>query len=319
MNILVTGCAGFIGYHLIMKLLKDKTNIIIGIDNMNNYYDVTLKKYRLQQIENHSNFIFEFGNITDSFFINSIFTHYKIDIIVHLAAQAGVRHSMENPHTYICNNIDGFVNILEACKNYNINHLIYASSSSVYGNDNNPISVYAVTKKTDELLAYCYNNIYNISITGIRFFTVYGPAGRPDMFFFKFVNNILKREEIPIYNYGNNMRDFTYVDDVVKGIISVINNPPIKPEHNIIHISLDKLVILSDAIEILETELIDQKLVPKDFDFELYKKYLPIQPADMVSSCNSNIFEKDFQIMAEIELQEGLKRFVSWYKEYYSE
>lgn len=354
-TILITGAAGFIGSNLIKKLLVDYTSLhIIGVDNINDYYDVELKKYRLNElyvIEKESNSTFEMiiGNISDNEFIHYIFNKFDIDIVVNLAAQAGVRYSILNPDSYMESNVLGFYNILEACKmsyekaaikkEYSgVEHLIYASSSSVYGGNNKvpysvddkvdlPVSLYAATKKADELFAHVYSKLYNIPSTGLRFFTVYGPAGRPDMAYFSFTNKLVKREKIEIYNYGKCKRDFTYIDDIILGIINVMQKPPRKKvgddglpiaPYAIYNIGNSKPESLLDFIDILQKELVSQGVLPLDYDFELYKIFVPMQPGDVeVTYADTSDFERDFGFKPSTPLHIGLKKFVQWYKEYY--
>lgn len=333
-KILVTGAAGFIGANLVLKLI-DKFDKIVGIDNMNNYYDVSLKEYRLKQIEKiaKGNWIFQRGDIADKNFVEKIFAENDFDIAVNLAAQAGVRHSIENPDAYIKSNIIGFYNILEACKNSdNLKHLVYASSSSVYGDNkkipfstddkvDNPVSLYAATKKSDELLAYCYSKLYKIPATGLRFFTVYGPAGRPDMAYFSFTNKLLKGDTIQIFNYGNCKRDFTYIDDIVEGIARVINKPPTgEVAHKIYNIGNGQPVNLLEFVDILQQELIKAKVLPADYDFESHKKLVPMQPGDVpVTYADTSELEKDFNFKPKTKLREGLRNFAQWYKEFFNQ
>ncbi len=332
MKILVTGAAGFIGANLILKLL-DKFDKIVGIDNMNNYYDVRLKEYRLQQIENlaNDNFIFMRGDIADKNFVSNIFAENNFDIVVNLAAQAGVRYSIENPDAYIQSNIIGFYNILEACRySKNLKHLVYASSSSVYGGNkkipfatddkaDNPVSLYAATKKSDELLAYCYSKLYKIPATGLRFFTVYGPAGRPDMAYFNFTNKLLGGDTIQIFNYGNCKRDFTYIDDIVEGICRVINKSPSdEVPHKIYNIGNGSPVDLLEFVDILQQELIRAKVLPVDYDFESHKKFVPMQAGDVpVTYADTKDLERDFNFKPTTTLREGLRNFAEWYKKFY--
>lgn len=344
-TILITGAAGFIGAHLSLKIIAEREfDNIIGSDNMNNYYDVVLKEYRLRKIEECArknsdvNWKFIRGDISDKNFITKVFKENKPDFVVNLAAQVGVRHSIINPDIYMKSNVEGFLNILEACRNsYNhhksVNHLVYASSSSVYGNDikipfsvtdrlDNPISVYAVTKKTNELLASCYSHMYGIPATGLRFFTVYGPAGRPDMAYFKFINKFLDGKEIQIFNYGKNVRDFTYIDDVVEGIRRVIHkSPALKVEklHTIYNIGTGQSVNILEFLKILQQELICAKILPHNYDFEGHKKFLPAQTGDVTFTCaDVSDFEKDFDFRPKTSLRDGLKSFVEWYKKFYN-
>ena len=333
-KILVTGAAGFIGANLILRLL-DKFDKIVGIDNMNNYYDVRLKEYRLQQIENlaKDNFIFMRGDIADKNFISNIFAENDFDIVVNLAAQAGVRYSIENPDAYIQSNIIGLYNILEACRySKNLKHLVYASSSSIYGGNkkipfatddkaDNPVSLYAATKKSDELLAYCYSKLYKIPATGLRFFTVYGPAGRPDMAYFNFTNKLLSGDTIQIFNYGNCKRDFTYIDDIVEGICRVINKSPSdEVPHKIYNIGNGSPVDLLEFVDILQQELIRAKVLPVDYDFESHKKFVPMQAGDVpVTYADTKDLERDFNFKPTTTLREGLRNFAEWYKEFFKQ
>lgn len=365
MNILVTGSAGFIGANLVMRLLKDMTKgTIVGLDNLNNYYDVSLKEYRLKEIETvsskHSAVSYQFvkGDLADKALIDNLFAEHKFDIVVNLAAQAGVRYSIDNPDAYIQSNIIGFYNILEACRHakelvasrcnqtsalshqtYNgVQHLVYASSSSVYGgnkkvpfstddNVDHPISLYAATKKSNELFAHCYSKLYNIPSTGLRFFTVYGPAGRPDMAYFGFTNKLLKGETIQIYNYGNCRRDFTYVDDIVEGIVRVMRKAPEKktgedglpiPPYKVYNIGGGQPENLLDFVQTLQEELVRAKVLPEDYDFEAHKQLVPMQPGDVpITYADSTALERDFGFTPKITLREGLRKFAEWYKSYY--
>jgi UDP-glucuronate 4-epimerase len=343
-TILVTGAAGFIGANLVTKLLKVNDSVsIIGIDNLNDYYDVSLKEYRLNQIEtlssgNPSCWTFIKGNIADRDLITRVFAEYKPSIVVNLAAQAGVRYSITNPDTYIESNIIGFYNILEACRHNPVEHLVYASSSSVYGSNtkvpystedkvDNPVSLYAATKKSNELLAHSYSKLYNIPSTGLRFFTVYGPAGRPDMAYFGFTNKLREGKTIEIFNYGNCKRDFTYVDDIVEGVFRVMQSPPLKengddglpiPPYRIYNIGNSNPESLLDFVDILQQELIQAGVLPQDYDFEAHKKLVPMQPGDVpVTYADTSALEKDFGFKPETSLREGLRKFAIWYKEFY--
>jgi nucleoside-diphosphate-sugar epimerase len=344
-SILVTGAAGFIGANLVKRLFKDlKGATIVGIDNMNAYYDVTLKEYRLQQIEKmHSldscnSWSFIKGSIADRDLVNRLFAEYRFDVVVNLAAQAGVRYSIENPDVYIESNIMGFYNILEASRHNPVEHLVYASSSSVYGGNkkvpfsvedrvDNPISLYAATKKSNELFAHCYSKLYNIPSTGLRFFTVYGPAGRPDMAYFGFTNKLLKGETIQIYNYGNCRRDFTYVDDIVEGIVRVMAKAPEKkngedglpiPPYAVYNIGGGQPENLLDFVNILQEELLRAGVLPQDYDFEAHKQLVPMQPGDVTTTyADSTALERDFGFTPKITLREGLRKFAEWYKSYY--
>ena len=348
-NILVTGGAGFIGSNLIKRLFADvKGATIVNIDNMNAYYDVSLKDYRLQMLEDmfkslkvqgfKIDYHFVKGSIADKALVDKLFADYKFDVVVNLAAQAGVRYSIENPDVYIESNIIGFYNILEACRHNPVEHLVYASSSSVYGGNkkvpfavedrvDNPVSLYAATKKSNELFAHCYSKLYNIPSTGLRFFTVYGPAGRPDMAYFGFTNKLLKGETIQIYNYGNCRRDFTYVDDIVEGIVRVMANAPEKrngedglpiPPYAVYNIGGGQPENLLDFVNILQEELVRAKVLPSDFNFEEHKQLVAMQPGDVpVTYADSTALERDFGFTPKITLREGLRKFATWYKEYY--
>lgn len=338
-TILITGSSGFIGSFLCKRLLNEYNNIkIIGLDNMNSYYDVSLKEYRLNELSKYNNYTFIKGNLADKELINKIFNEYKPEIIVNLAAQAGVRYSITNPDTYIESNIIGFYNILEACRNHPVVHLVYASSSSVYGGNkkvpfstddkvDNPVSLYAATKKSNELLAHCYSKLYNIPSTGLRFFTVYGPAGRPDMAYFGFTNKLIKGEKIQIFNYGNCKRDFTYVDDIVEGIIRVMQGAPEKkngedglpiPPYAVYNIGNSNPENLLNFVEILQEELIRAGVLPKDYDFESHKELVPMQPGDVsVTYADTTPLEKDYGFKPSTDLRTGLRKFAEWYKGFY--
>ena len=338
-TILITGSSGFIGSFLCKRLLNEYNNIkIIGLDNMNSYYDVSLKEYRLNELSKYNNYTFIKGNLADKELINKIFNEYKPEIIVNLAAQAGVRYSITNPDTYIESNIIGFYNILEACRNHSVEHLVYASSSSVYGGNkkvpfstddkvDNPVSLYAATKKSNELLAHCYSKLYNIPSTGLRFFTVYGPAGRPDMAYFGFTNKLIKGEKIQIFNYGNCKRDFTYVDDIVEGIIRVMQGAPEKKNgedglpispYAVYNIGNSNPENLLNFVEILQEELIRAGVLPKDYDFESHKELVPMQPGDVpVTYADTTPLEKDYGFKPGTDLRTGLRKFAEWYKEFY--
>ena len=342
-SILVTGSAGFIGANLVKRLFKELNGaIILGIDNMNTYYDVSLKEYRLRELEKlvPQGITYKFfrGSIADRELVNSLFEEYKFDIVVNLAAQAGVRYSIENPDVYVENNIIGFYNILEACRHYPVEHLVYASSSSVYGGNrkvpfstddrvDNPVSLYAATKKSNELMAHCYSKLYSIPSTGLRFFTVYGPAGRPDMAYFGFTNKLLKGETIQIYNYGNCRRDFTYVDDIVEGIVRVMDKAPEKktgedglpiPPYAVYNIGGGQPENLLDFVQTLQEELVRAKVLPEYYDFEAHKKLVPMQPGDVPTTyADTSALERDFGFTPKITLREGLRAFAQWYKSYY--
>lgn len=342
-SILVTGSAGFIGANLVKRLFKDmKEGTIVGVDNLNSYYDVSLKDYRLRELEElkptNINYIFVKGSIANKPLVDGLFAEHKFDIVVNLAAQAGVRYSIDNPGVYIESNIIGFYNILEACRHNPVEHLVYASSSSVYGGNkkvpfstddrvDNPVSLYAATKKSNELFTHCYSKLYNIPSTGLRFFTVYGPAGRPDMAYFGFTNKLLKGETIQIYNYGNCRRDFTYVDDIVEGIVRVMNKAPEKktgedglpiPPYAVYNIGGGQPENLLDFVNILQEELLRAGVLPQDYDFEAHKQLVPMQPGDVPTTyADATALERDFGFTPKITLREGLRKFAEWYKEYY--
>lgn len=338
-TILVTGAAGFIGSNLSKRLLNEIKNIrVIGLDNMNDYYDVEIKESRLEELEKFNNFIFIKGNLADKELINKIFEEYKPEIVVNLAAQAGVRYSISNPDAYIESNIIGFYNILEACRHNPVEHLVYASSSSVYGSNkkvpystddkvDNPVSLYAATKKSNELLAHAYSKLYNIPSTGLRFFTVYGPAGRPDMAYFGFTNKLIKGETIKIFNYGNCMRDFTYVDDIVEGIVRVMKGAPEQrngedglpiPPYAVYNIGNSDPVNLLDFVTILQEELVRAGVLPKDYDFESHKELVPMQPGDVpVTYADTMPLQRDFGYKPSTDLRTGLRKFAEWYNEFY--
>lgn len=343
--IIVTGSAGFIGSNLVKGLLKTNEKInIIGFDSVNDYYDVSIKEYRLAEIEKlaaskpNCKYTFIKGNLDDKALIEKIFTENKIDIVVNLAAQAGVRYSITNPDAYIESNIIGFYNILEACRNHPVQHLVYASSSSVYGGNkkvpfstddkvDNPVSLYAATKKSDELMAHAYSKLYNIPSTGLRFFTVYGPAGRPDMAYFGFTNKLVNNETIKIFNYGNCKRDFTYVDDIVEGVKRVMMSPPEKkngedglpiPPYKIYNIGNNNPENLLDFVQILSEELIRAGVLPQDYDFDAHKELVPMQPGDVpVTYADTSALEADFDFKPSTSLRQGLGKFAEWYKEFY--
>ena len=338
-TILVTGAAGFIGANLCLRLLSENKDVhIVGIDNMNDYYDVRIKEYRLDKLKDFSNFEFIKGSIADRELINKIFEDKKIDIVVNLAAQAGVRYSITNPDAYIESNIIGFYNLLEAMRHHMVEHFVYASSSSVYGTNkkvpystddkvDNPVSLYAATKKSDELLAHAYSKLYDIPSTGLRFFTVYGPAGRPDMAYFGFTNKLIKGEKIQIFNYGNCKRDFTYIDDIVEGVIRVIAKAPERakgedglpvPPYKIYNIGNNQPENLLDFVQILQEELVRAEVLPADYDFEAHKELVPMQPGDVpVTYADTGELERDFGFKPNTGLRTGLRRFAEWYKEFY--
>lgn len=344
-TILITGAAGFIGSNLVLELLRTLDAVqIVGLDNMNDYYDVSIKEYRLQQIEalaaqkKESRWTFLRGSIADRALVDDCFAKYGFDVVVNLAAQAGVRYSITNPDVYIESNIIGFYNILEACRNHPVEHLVYASSSSVYGTNkkipystedkvDNPVSLYAATKKSNELFAHSYSKLYNIPSTGLRFFTVYGPAGRPDMAYFGFTNKLLKGETIEIFNFGNCKRDFTYVDDIVEGIKRVMQHAPEKaigedglpvPAYAVYNIGNNNPENLLDFVDILQQELIAAGVLPEDYDFEAHKKLVPMQPGDVpITYADTTALERDFGFKPSTSLRKGLRKFAQWYKEFY--
>ena len=338
-TILVTGAAGFIGSNLALKLLE-KFNVkkVIGFDNVNDYYDVKIKEYRLNKLSKFDKFTFIKGNLADKELVKKVFEENKPEIVVNLAAQAGVRYSITNPDAYIEANLIGFYNILEACRNNPVEHLVYASSSSVYGSNkkvpystddkvDNPVSLYAATKKSNELMAHAYSKLYNIPSTGLRFFTVYGPAGRPDMAYFGFTNKLLKGEKIKIFNFGNCKRDFTYVDDIVEGITRVMQGAPIKkngedglpiPPYAIYNIGNGHPENLLDFVQILQEELIRAKVLPEDYDFESHKELVAMQPGDVpITYADTKALEEDYGYKPSTDLRTGLREFAKWYKEFY--
>lgn len=340
MKILITGSAGFIGSNLVMRLLAaEPEHDIVGLDNINDYYEVSLKEWRLRQIDayvkSHPECTYRFikGNIADKTLIDNLFAAEHFDIVVNLAAQAGVRYSIENPDAYIQSNVIGFYNILEACRHNPVQHLVYASSSSVYGGNkkipfaetdmvDNPVSLYAATKKSNELFAHTYSKLYSIPTTGLRFFTVYGPAGRPDMAYFGFTNKLIKGETIKIFNYGNCQRDFTFVDDIVEGITRVMHKTP-KPtadgvQYAVYNIGGSQPENLLDFVQILQEELVRAKVLPEDFDFEAHKELVPMQPGDVPTTyADATALERDFGFRPTITLRQGLRSFAEWYKEFY--
>ncbi len=358
-SVLVTGSAGFIGSNLVLRLFKEmQKGVVVGLDNMNDYYDVRLKEYRLEQLKVESeklkvNYQFIKGDLADKALIDGLFEKYHFDVVVNLAAQAGVRYSITNPDAYIQSNMIGFYNILEACRhsrdgidngqltidNYQgVQHLVYASSSSVYGGNkkvpfstddrvDNPVSLYAATKKSNELFAHCYSKLYDIPTTGLRFFTVYGPAGRPDMAYFGFTNKLLRGETIQIFNYGNCRRDFTYVDDIVEGVYRVMQGAPERkkgedglpvPPYAVYNIGGGQPENLLDFVQILQEELVRAGVLPADFDFEAHKKLVPMQPGDVPTTyADATALERDFGFTPKITLREGLRKFAEWYKEFY--
>ena len=338
-TILVTGSAGFIGFYLSKRLLEEIKGVkVIGFDSVNDYYDVSIKEWRLDQLSKYDNFTFIRGNLADKELVNKVFNDYKPSVVVNLAAQAGVRYSIDHPDVYIESNIIGFYNILEACRYNPVEHLVYASSSSVYGGNkkvpfstddkvDNPISLYAATKKSNELLAHCYSKLYNIPSTGLRFFTVYGPAGRPDMAYFGFTNKLINNETIKIFNYGNCKRDFTYVDDIVEGIIRIMQGAPEKvngedglplPPYAVYNIGNSNPENLLDFVQILQEELIRAGVLPSNYDFESHKELVPMQPGDVpVTYADTSALERDYGFKPSTSLRDGLRKFAEWYKEFY--
>ena len=344
-NILVTGAAGFIGSNLIKRIYREvPLASIIGIDNMNDYYDVRLKEFRLKELSEYKTFTFVKGNIADKKLIEEIFEKYRPSVVVNLAAQAGVRYSITNPDAYIESNLIGFYNILEACRHSydagreGVAHFVYASSSSVYGSNkkvpystedkvDNPVSLYAATKKSDELMAHTYAKLYNIPSTGLRFFTVYGPAGRPDMAYFGFTNKLKNNEKIRIFNYGNCKRDFTYIDDIVEGVIRVMKKAPDRktgkdglpvPPYRVYNIGKGTPENLLDFVQILSEELIRAQILPKDYDFEAHKELVPMQPGDVpITYADTSALEKDFEYKPGTDLRKGLREFAEWYADFY--
>lgn len=334
-TILVTGAAGFIGSNLVKKLCEtSEEGVVIGLDNMNDYYDVRLKEQRLKELYQYQSFKFVKGNIADKQLIEDVFDQYKPQIVVNLAAQAGVRYSITNPDAYIESNLIGFYNILEACRHHEVEHLVYASSSSVYGSNakvpysiedkvDNPVSLYAATKKSNELMAHAYSKLYNIPSTGLRFFTVYGPAGRPDMAYFGFTDKLVKGEKIQIFNYGNCKRDFTYIDDIVEGVHRVMMKAPAKqigedglpiPPYKLYNIGNNNPENLLDFVTILQEELIRAGVLPQDYDFESHKELVPMQAGDVpVTYADTSALEADFGFKPSTSLREGLRRFAEWY------
>ncbi len=357
-TILVTGSAGFIGSNLVKRLFKDvKGATIVGIDNMNDYYDVSLKEYRLKTLlnppclgrtsdtspqqgetERGCDFHFVRGDIADKATIDALFEQYQPQVVVNLAAQAGVRYSITNPEAYIQSNLIGFYNILEACRHHPVEHLVYASSSSVYGSNkkvpystddkvDNPVSLYAATKKSNELMAHAYSKLYNIPSTGLRFFTVYGPAGRPDMAYFGFTNKLVKGETIQIFNYGNCMRDFTYVDDIVEGVVRIMQGAPEKkqgedglplPPYAVYNIGNNSPENLLNFVDILQQELIRAKVLPEDYDFDAHKQLVPMQPGDVPTTyADTSALERDYGFKPSTSLRDGLRAFAEWYAKFY--
>ncbi len=338
-TIFITGSSGFIGANLAKRILTTEPDTkVIGLDNMNDYYDVRIKEARLAELRDFENYTFIKGNLADKALINSIFGQYHPDIVVNLGAQAGVRYSITNPDAYIESNMIGFYNILEACRHYPVEHLVYASSSSVYGSNkkvpystddkvDNPVSLYAATKKSNELMAHAYSKLYNIPSTGLRFFTVYGPAGRPDMAYFGFTNKLVNGETIKIFNYGNCKRDFTYVDDIVEGVVRVMAKAPEKkngedglpiPPYVVYNIGNSNPENLLDFVQILSEELVRAGVLPVDYDFEAHKELVPMQPGDVpVTFADTEPLERDFGFKPHTPLRDGLRKFAEWYKEFY--
>lgn len=345
-TVLVTGAAGFIGANLVLKLIREFSPIrVVGLDNMNDYYDVSIKEFRLSEIEkaaesvNGAQWEFVRGDIAEKDLVQPVFEKYRPSVVVNLAAQAGVRYSITNPDAYIKSNLIGFYNILEACRAYPVEHLVYASSSSVYGSNkkvpystddkvDNPVSLYAATKKSNELLAHAYSKLYDIPSTGLRFFTVYGPAGRPDMAYFGFTNKLRKGETIQIFNYGNCKRDFTFVDDIVEGVSRVMCRAPEKqkgedglpvPPYSVYNIGNSNPENLLDFVTILQEELIKAEVLPADYDFEAHKKLVPMQPGDVpVTYADTSALERDMGFKPNTPLREGLRKFAQWYKTFYN-
>lgn len=338
-TVFITGVAGFIGSNLAKRLFNDVEGVkVVGIDNMNDYYDVRLKEARLEELSSNKEFTFIKGNLADKELITSIFKNYRPAVVVNLGAQAGVRYSIENPDAYVEGNLIGFYNILEGCRHYPVEHLVYASSSSVYGTNkkvpystddmvDNPVSLYAATKKSNELMAHAYSKLYNIPSTGLRFFTVYGPAGRPDMAYFGFTNKLLKGETIQIFNYGNCQRDFTYIDDIVEGVVRIMQGAPEKkngedglpiPPYAVYNIGNNQPENLLDFVQILQEELINAGVLPEDYDFESHKELVPMQPGDVpVTYADTSALERDFGFKPSTSLRDGLRAFAQWYKEFY--
>ena len=338
-TILVTGAAGFIGSNLVKRLLNDVTDVkVVGIDNMNDYYDVHIKEERLRMLQKFDGFTMVYGSIADKAVLDKLFEGHKPQVVVNLAAQAGVRYSITNPDAYIQSNLIGFYNILEACRHHEVEHLVYASSSSVYGSNkkvpystddkvDNPVSLYAATKKSNELMAHAYSKLYNIPSTGLRFFTVYGPAGRPDMAYFGFTNKLVKGDTIKIFNYGNCKRDFTYVDDIVEGIVRVMQHAPEKqngedglpiPPYKVYNIGNSHPENLLEFVSILQEELIRAGVLPEDYDFDAHKELVAMQPGDVpVTYADTTPLEKDFGYKPSTPLREGLRAFAQWYYSYY--
>ena len=338
-TVFITGAAGFIGSSLALRVLADEPETrLVGLDNMNDYYDVRIKEARLARLKTYPNFIFVQGSLADKVLLDSIFEQYAPQVVVNLAAQAGVRYSITNPDAYIESNLIGFYNVLEACRRHPVEHLVYASSSSLYGGNkkvpfstddpvDTPVSLYAATKKSNELMAHAYAKLYDIPSTGLRFFTVYGPAGRPDMAYFGFTDKLIKGETIQIFNYGNCQRDFTYIDDIVEGVTRVMRRPPEKktgedglplPPYAVYNIGNSKPENLLDFVTILQEELVRAKVLPADYDFEAHKRLVPMQPGDVpVTYADTSALERDFGFRPATPLREGLRRFAQWYYAFY--
>ena len=338
-TVFITGAAGFIGSSLALRVLADEPETrLVGLDNMNDYYDVRIKEARLARLKTYPNFRFVKGNLADKVLLDSIFEQYAPQVVVNLAAQAGVRYSITNPDAYIESNLIGFYNVLEACRRHPVEHLVYASSSSVYGGNkkvpfstddpvDTPVSLYAATKKSNELMAHAYAKLSDIPSTGLRFFTVYGPAGRPDMAYFGFTDKLIKGETIQIFNYGNCQRDFTYIDDIVEGVTRVMRRPPEKktgedglplPPYAVYNIGNSKPENLLDFVTILQEELVRAKVLPADYDFEAHKRLVPMQPGDVpVTYADTSALERDFGFRPATPLREGLRRFAQWYYAFY--
>lgn len=338
-TIFVTGASGFIGANLVKRILTSEPSAkVIGLDSMNDYYDVRIKEARLAELQQFPDYTFVKGNLADKALITGIFEQYHPEIVVNLGAQAGVRYSITNPDAYIESNMIGFYNILEACRHYPVEHLVYASSSSVYGSNkkvpystddkvDNPVSLYAATKKSNELMAHAYSKLYNIPSTGLRFFTVYGPAGRPDMAYFGFTNKLREGKTIQIFNYGNCKRDFTYVDDIVEGVVRVMKKPPEKktgedglpvPPYAVYNIGNSNPENLLDFVQILSEELVRAGVLPADYDFDAHKELVPMQPGDVpITYADTSALERDFGFKPHTPLREGLRKFAEWYKEFY--